>query len=140
MTSNASVKGFFTNLYNSAKNVTKKASNVVLGSTNNTKRNTSKNTAVVFNKPVTAGVNISTVQTPQKGGVAPNSYSVPPNQRQPSEAIMNWATTAGIPKPSHMNNVAHGGRRRRFLRKSSRKNRSRRFPRKSARKNRSRHH
>jgi len=31
--------------------------------------------------------------------------------RQPSNAIMEWATTAGIPAPLNMQNVAHGGKR-----------------------------
>jgi putative hemolysin len=31
---------------------------------------------------------------------------------QPSHAIMRWATTAGIPTPAKMYNVAHGGKRR----------------------------
>ena len=31
---------------------------------------------------------------------------------QPSNKIMEWATTAGIPTPSKMPNVAHGGKRR----------------------------
>lgn len=30
---------------------------------------------------------------------------------QPSNAIMEWATTAGIPTPAKMQNVAHGGKR-----------------------------
>ena len=30
---------------------------------------------------------------------------------QPSNAIMEWATTAGIPAPLKMANVAHGGKR-----------------------------
>jgi hypothetical protein len=31
---------------------------------------------------------------------------------QPSNKIMEWATTAGIPVPLNMQNVAHGGKRR----------------------------
>jgi hypothetical protein len=31
---------------------------------------------------------------------------------QPSNKIMEWATTAGIPAPLNMQNVAHGGKRR----------------------------
>jgi hypothetical protein len=30
---------------------------------------------------------------------------------QPSNKIMEWATTAGIPAPLNMQNVAHGGKR-----------------------------
>jgi hypothetical protein len=32
--------------------------------------------------------------------------------QQPSNEIMEWATTAGIPAPLNMQNVAHGGKRR----------------------------
>lgn len=65
----------------------------------------------------------------QKGGVAPVSYTIPPTQRQPSEQIMEWATTAGASAPSgqQMKNVAYGGtRRKRNKTKRSRRNRSRR--------------
>jgi hypothetical protein len=51
----------------------------------------------------------------QAGGVlvgAPVNYRYPPNMQQPSEEVMEWATTAGAPTPlSGMRNVAHGGRR-----------------------------
>ncbi len=54
----------------------------------------------------------------QSGGVAPVNYRYPPNMQQPSEAVMEWATTADAPTPlSGMRNVAHGGRRRRHSRK-----------------------
>jgi hypothetical protein len=55
----------------------------------------------------------------QNGGAAPVSFSTPFNQRQPTEAIMEWATTAGIPTQSgpQMRNVAHGGGTRRVHRK-----------------------
>ena len=44
---------------------------------------------------------------------------------QPSNKIMEWATTAGIPTPAKMQNVAHGGKRstRRKHRKHSGKHR-----------------
>jgi len=52
---------------------------------------------------------------------------------QPSNKIMEWATTAGIPAPLNMQNVAHGGKRntRRMRRgkrsmKRSRKHRGKR--------------
>lgn len=110
-------KGFFSGLFNAAKNVTSKATAVVTG--NNSIKNT-KNTKQVV--PVTAGVNISTNApkmmpnntSPQTGGVAPVGHSIPESQRQPSEAVMNWATTAGIPTPSaaQMRHVSGGGKRR----------------------------
>ena len=54
----------------------------------------------------------------QSGGVAPVNYRYPPNMQQPSEAVMEWATTADAPTPlSGMRNVAQGGRRRRHSRK-----------------------
>ena len=43
---------------------------------------------------------------------------------QPSNKIMEWATTAGIPTPSKMPNVAHGGKRR--TRRKHRKHRGKR--------------
>ena len=55
-----------------------------------------------------------TARKRQNGGVifmgAPVNYSVPPNQRQPTEAIMERATTAG------------GKRSRRNKRKGTRRN------------------
>ena len=55
----------------------------------------------------------------QRGGMASVSFSTPFNQRQPTEAIMEWATTAGISTQSgpQMINVAHGGGTRRGHRK-----------------------
>ena len=63
-----------------------------------------------------------TARKRQNGGVfmgAPVSYSIPPNQRQPTDAIMEWATTAGVPTLSElqMRNVAHGGGTKRVHRK-----------------------
>ena len=51
-----------------------------------------------------------TAKKRQNGGVAPVGYTIPPNQRQPTEAIMEWATTAG------------GKRTRRNKRKATRRN------------------
>ena len=50
----------------------------------------------------------------QEGGVAPAFYQTPLNMRQPSEEVMNWATTSGVATPSanQMRNVAHGGARK----------------------------
>lgn len=59
--------------------------------------------------------------TGQTGGVAPVNYRYPPNMQQPSEAVMEWATTADAPTPlSGMRNVAHGGRRKHRTRKHKR--------------------
>ena len=51
-----------------------------------------------------------TAKKRQNGGVAPVGYTIPPNQRQPTEAIMERATTAG------------GKRTRRNKRKGTRRN------------------
>ena len=42
---------------------------------------------------------------------APYPAAVMAEGRQPSNEIMEWATTAGIPAPLNMQNVAHGGKR-----------------------------
>lgn len=42
---------------------------------------------------------------------APYPSSVMAEGNQPSNKIMAWATTAGIPMPLKMQNVAHGGKR-----------------------------
>jgi len=42
---------------------------------------------------------------------APYPSSVMAEGQQPSNEIMEWATTAGIPAPLNMQNVAHGGKR-----------------------------
>jgi hypothetical protein len=139
-TQNSEDKGFFSGLFNAAKNATSKAAAAVTGNKpNSTKKN--NNTPTVA--PVTAGVNISTNSmnstnaknstapttggARMRGGAASVNYSVPGNQRQPSEAVMNWATTAGAPRPSaaEMRNVAHGGsRRNRTRRNRTRRNKS----------------
>lgn len=51
----------------------------------------------------------------RRGGMAPTQYSTAAANPQPSERVMQWATTAGAPTPSaaEMRNVAHGGRRKR---------------------------
>jgi hypothetical protein len=50
----------------------------------------------------------------QQGGVAPAGFQYPARMQQPSERVMEWATTAGAPMPpaAEMRNVAHGGKRR----------------------------
>jgi hypothetical protein len=65
----------------------------------------------------------------QRGGVAPVNYQYPARMQQPSEAVMEWATTAGAPMPpaSQMRNVAHGGKRsteKRSTKKQSKKMRT----------------
>lgn len=57
-----------------------------------------------------------TAKKRQNGGVAPVNYTIPPNQRQPTEAIMEWATTAGGGKKSRKR--AH--RKRRGTRRNKR--------------------
>jgi hypothetical protein len=62
------------------------------------------------------------------GGMAPTNYSTVSANPQPSERVMQWATTAGAPTPSaaQMRNVAHGGRRRTHRRKHRCKRKSHR--------------
>jgi hypothetical protein len=117
--------GFFSQIFKAAKNITQKATqsvtNVMSNNSKNNARNNSRNTAIKNSvKPVTAGINIRTNLNSvnntarMKGGMASVRYNVPLNQRQPSEEIMEWATTAGVSTPSgpQMRNVAHGGKRR----------------------------
>jgi hypothetical protein len=102
--------GLFNALTNAVSGVMNKATGAVKTATNavSGSKNTPKSNSVTPVAPVTAGIN-----APVKGGAASVNYSVPPNQKQPSEAVMNWATTAGVPMPtaSQMRNVAHGGKR-----------------------------
>jgi hypothetical protein len=125
--------------------LTEAVSNLLPGNKNKNSSNASKNsnttkvnseqsepTPQTEAKPAT--VNFGFKQTPgQTGGVAPTGYNVPGNQRQPSEEIMEWATTAGAPTPTTgMRNVAHGGARR------TRRNRNRRNKTGGSRRNRNR--
>jgi flagellar hook-basal body complex protein FliE len=131
---NSNTGGIFSGLFgavaNAAKNVTKKATNVtkkatnaVTGRNNSTKNVVAKASVNIAPEvaPVTAGVNApvnantTNATSPlMKGGVAPINYSIPLDQRQPSEDVMRWATTAGmaVPSGSQMRNVARGGKRR----------------------------
>lgn len=70
--------------------------------------------------PVTAGP-----QNGMRGGMASVSYSTPYDMRQPSERVMQWATTAGAPTPTgpEMRNVAHGGKRRRTHKRKTHRHR-----------------
>jgi hypothetical protein len=102
---------------------------------NNTKNNAAKanNTAETVNVPKPETVTFGFKPSPQAGGVASVTYNVPDAQRQPSEEIMEWATTAGAPTPTTgMRNVAHGGARR------TRRNRNRRNKTGGSRRNRNR--
>jgi hypothetical protein len=86
--------------------------------------NASKNNKTMKNK-----LNFGFKESPQAGGVAPTNFRYPANMQQPSEEIMEWATTAGAPTPiSGMRNVAHGGKR------STRKRSTRRHHKKSHKK------
>ena len=52
-----------------------------------------------------------TAKKRQNGGVAPVDYTIPPNQRQPTEAIMERATTAGGKRKRTRRNKRKGTRR-----------------------------
>lgn len=104
---------------NSAKNNSAKNNSAKNNSAKNNSSMTENSTAL----PVTANVDVPVM----KGGVAPVNFRYPANMQQPSEAVMEWATTAGAPMPSasEMRNVAHGGKRstskRRTRKRSTRK-------------------
>lgn len=123
MNNSSTNTGFFGKIGNALTGVVKTAKNVVTGKKNNAgpKNNTMKNTITANSKPVNA-INSSNQTAPstnsvQNGGMAPVGYQYPPNMRQPSDEIMEWATTAGIPKPiTGMRNVAHGGGKRKTRR------------------------
>ena len=95
------------------------------------KNNSSKNKAAP-NPFATAATNVTVTapatpvtnpfMPPIKGGMAPVNFSYGPRMRQPSEEIMQWATTAGVPTPTgpEMRNVAHGGKRRTHKRRTHR--------------------
>jgi hypothetical protein len=52
---------------------------------------------------------------------APYPAALMAEGRQPSNTIMEWATTAGMPAPAKMQNVAHGGKRyKRSMKRSKR--------------------
>ena len=131
--------GFFAGLTNAVANLVpgnknKKPNNssnnaVPTTSGNNSKKanNSSKNANnKAPNTPVTAPLN-----APTSGGAAAVNYRAA--NMQPSEAVMEWATTADAPMPpaSEMRGVAHGGNRRN-------RNRSRRNKTGGSRRNRNR--
>ena len=90
----------------------------------NVKKNNSSKNKAAPNPFATAATNVTVTapatpvtnpfNVPIKGGMAPVNFSYGPRMRQPSEEIMQWATTAGILTPTgpEMRNVAHGGKRR----------------------------
>lgn len=120
--------GFFNQITSAVSGAVNTAKKAV--TSNNTKKNNSAKVENATALPVTANVNVPVM----KGGVAPVNFRYPANMQQPSEAVMEWATTAGAPMPpaSEMRNVAHGGKR------STNKRRTRKH--KSARKHHSRKH
>lgn len=107
MSNNSSSKpGFFNALTNAVKGATSAVSNAVTGNSNNTRKNNTKNAVMPANK----GFNTPTAPN-QTGGVASVNFRYPANMQQPSEAVMKWATTAGMPAPPDMRGVARGGKR-----------------------------
>jgi hypothetical protein len=114
-TNSSESKGFFgalTSAVTSAVGASNKNA-TASANANSKKANNAKNKPEAA-VPVTAGVNAPTEAGPMKGGVASTRFSTPENMRQPSEAVMEWATTADAPLPpaSQMRDVAHGGTRR----------------------------
>jgi hypothetical protein len=73
--------------------------------------------------PASAGTPVVPVTT---GGMAPVNFRYGASMQQPSEKVMEWATTAGAPMPpaAMMRNVAHGGKRRTKRRSSHKKRRT----------------
>jgi hypothetical protein len=139
MNTNSTNSGFFSKIGNALTGAVKTVTNVAAGKKNNSvknnipkniniKNNTRKSMNVASNSMNVSNTALNqTALSPsspiQSGGMAPVGFQYPPNMRQPSDAVMEWATTAGIPTPlSGMRNVAHGGKRktyrkRRILRK-----------------------
>jgi len=120
-------KGILNTLTGAVGNVTGAVTNAVTGVVNTARgvNSTKKNVNV---KPVTAGINAPVISQDQTGGMAPINFRYPGNMQQPSEAVMRWATTAGIPTPpsSEMRNVAHSGGKRKTRRHSKRKHATKR--------------
>uniref|UniRef100_A0A6C0DTH8 Uncharacterized protein n=1 Tax=viral metagenome TaxID=1070528 RepID=A0A6C0DTH8_9ZZZZ len=101
------------------------------GKNNSGKNNSGKNKAPPPNPFATAtNVTVTAPATPvtnpfvpkTTGGMAPVNFSYGPRMQQPSERVMQWATTAGVPTPTgpEMRNVAHGGKRRTHKRRTHR--------------------
>ena len=70
------------------------------------------NSAMPVTNPYTPPTSSNANAPNQTGGVAPVNFRYPPNMQQPSDAVMKWATTAGMPAPPDMRGVARGGKRR----------------------------
>jgi len=94
---------------------------VLKQNTSNVKNNMNKRpnnmtTTLVSENVETENVpkNSNSTALEQAGGVAPAFYQYPARMQQPSDRIMEWATTADAPTPSasEMRGVAHGGKRR----------------------------
>lgn len=100
--------------------------------------NSATATVATTNKSVKESVSENRTTKLQQGGMAPVNFRYPANMQQPSERVMQWATTADAPTPpaSELRNVAHGGKRRTSKRRTSK----RRTHRKHKTANRHRHH
>jgi hypothetical protein len=87
------------------------------------KNNVPKNNVPKNVMPASTGVPNVPVTT---GGMAPVNFRYGASMQQPSEKVMEWATTAGAPMPpaAMMRNVAHGGKRRTKRRSSHKKRRT----------------
>ena len=120
------------NSTNASKNAVNSASAPLVSPFGNVKKNNSSKNKAVPNPFATAATNVTVTapatpvtnpfMPPIKGGMAPVNFSYGPRMRQPSEEIMQWATTAGVPTPTgpEMRNVAHGGKRRTHKRRTHR--------------------
>jgi hypothetical protein len=108
-----------------AGNAVKKASNAASSALSAITGFFSTKDEATANAPANANANApkTTGGKKQRGGVASVNYSVPDSQRQPSEAVMRWATTAGAATPTgpQMRNVAHGGKRRTHRKRTHRR-------------------
>jgi hypothetical protein len=83
-------------------------------------KNMVKNNGMVKNMVKNNGmVKNNTMKNKLMGGVANVRYNIPYNMRQPTEKIMEWATTAGIPKA-----MSGGKRNKRKSNKTYRKRRN----------------
>jgi hypothetical protein len=115
--------GIFDRLKTAVSGATNAVTKAVSGNSKNTTRkngNKSPNNGAVQPAYVGAQVNDTSSNAsskpnstaPQMGGVAPLNFRYPANMQQPSDAVMRWATTAGMPAPSNMHGVAQGGGKR----------------------------
>jgi hypothetical protein len=134
--SNSGKSGLLNQLTGMLSTATNAVKSTVAGNSTNNKNTTKKNNAIKPPSiqrqtaegsalPVTVGVNAPTTApnstAPQTGGVAPLNFRYPANMQQPSERVMQWATTAGMPAPPDMRGVARGGKRSTRKRSSKRR-------------------